>query len=243
MHRDNGSDCSSTPTLGSSRRLLYYLIASSLPLGSPFATRRTHLHHRHHAFTTTTTTTARVSDGPEPPPSLTLSDVTFERFIAEQTYSVVASYAPGTAIDGAVPEGLQGLGKTPRLTTEGRSTCRLFRGQLTDVSIRSRGGDPRCVIREYAGSARVGKSARRAARDASLIADREVAVHALLLAEWTKPGGMGAVAGGFYAKLKNEPPPPPPFPVLLGTLTDSMAEVEGQLDEAQWRDNLSGAEP
>ena len=30
----------------------------------------------------------------------------------------------------------------------------------------------------------------------------------------------------------------PPFPQLLGTMTAAMAEVEEQLDEQQWRDNL-----
>ena len=183
-----------------------------------------------------------------------LEKVYFEAYLAEVSYSVVASYAPGTSVDGAVPEGLAGLGKTPQLTYEGRSTCRLFRGVQTDVSIRSRGGDPRCLIKEYAGAGSAGnnnkKSKKRGVRDASAIAARELEAHAMLTAEWNKPGGGGGASsasgvGGFYAKMLsgNKEPPVPPFPQLLGTMTAAMAEVEEQLDEQQWRDNLGGSEP
>ena len=136
------------------------------------------------------------TSSPETPPPLDLEKVNFEAYLAEVSYSVVASYAPGTSVDGAVPEGLAGLGKTPQLTDEGRSTCRLFRGVQTDVSIRSRGGDPRCRSRSTrARAARQQQQKVEEARRAGRVGDRgaELEAHAMLTAEWNKPGAGARV--------------------------------------------------
>ena len=102
-------------------------------------------------------------------PAFTLSDVVLERFLGEQTYSIVESFRHGTEVDGGTADGLSGLGKTPQLTSRGKSTVRIWRGRRTDVSIRSRGEDPRCVVKEYASSS---ASSRRGSRDAAQISKR-----------------------------------------------------------------------
>lgn len=181
-------------------------------------------------------------------PAFTNSDVVLERFLGEQTYSIVESFRRGTEVDGGTADGLSGLGKTPQLTSEGKSTVRVWRGRRTDVSIRSRGEDPRCVVKEYASSS---ASSRRGSRDAAQISAREEEVHVRLLAEWNKPGGRGVTdspakgLGAFFSTFGARPfaAQPPPFPLLLGTLTDAMAAVVdgGTLDEDQWRDALGEA--
>ena len=94
-----------------------------------------------------------------------LNELTISRYVGETTFNIEVTYDGSTADDNRSI-----VGAPPTLTRRGRSSTRFFQATLKDPSIRSRGGDPRVILREIAAI----DGSRRGTVEAEKIADAEV---------------------------------------------------------------------
>lgn len=177
--------------------------------------------------------------------TLALSELTVDRFLGEVSFTTVATFDAVVTPDAPAT-----------LATPVRATARLFQGSLRDPAIRSRGGDPRVLLKEL-GSGSSGSSSsaspRRGAAAVARLAEAELAAAAALEAEWTRrrQGGDagGGGVGGLFAQVAaafggGAQPEPKPYAVLLGELTvPSGPGFTAAIDAADWVDQLGTVGP